>query len=77
MSPRNILFQPGPLHLPPSQRSLKDPSFRIIDLGRGLNVRADHGMRNLDLLSLRSLVRPERLSAGKMLGMKWTDVSYY
>lgn len=31
---RNILSQPGPLTAPPSQRSSKTPSFRIIDFGR-------------------------------------------
>ena len=31
---RNILIQPGPLYLPPSMRSYKTPSFRIIDFGR-------------------------------------------
>ena len=32
--PRNMLIQPGPLTLPPSERSLASPSFRIIDFGR-------------------------------------------
>lgn len=32
---RNIMVQPGPLHRPPSERSIKTPSFRIIDFGRG------------------------------------------
>ncbi|KAK7017626.1 hypothetical protein R3P38DRAFT_3559692 [Favolaschia claudopus] len=32
---RNILRQPGPLTAPPSERSDKTPSFRIIDHGRG------------------------------------------
>jgi hypothetical protein len=32
---RNILMQPGPLTKPLSQRSIKTPSFRIIDFGRG------------------------------------------
>ena len=32
--PRNILVQPGPLTLPPSERSRESPSFRIIDFGR-------------------------------------------
>ncbi|KAF8333619.1 uncharacterized protein EI90DRAFT_3121968 [Cantharellus anzutake] len=31
---RNIVVQPGPLTLPPHRRSLKDPSFRMIDFGR-------------------------------------------
>ncbi|KAI9431932.1 hypothetical protein H4582DRAFT_1884603 [Lactarius indigo] len=32
---RNILVQPGPLTRPPAERSLDDPSYRIIDFGRG------------------------------------------
>ncbi|KAJ7320719.1 hypothetical protein DFH08DRAFT_641833, partial [Mycena albidolilacea] len=32
---RNILRQPGPLTVAPSERSDKTPSFRIIDFGRG------------------------------------------
>lgn len=31
---RNILVQPGPLSKPLKQRSLAEPSFRVIDLGR-------------------------------------------
>ncbi|KAJ7243194.1 hypothetical protein B0H12DRAFT_1131374 [Mycena haematopus] len=31
---RNILVQPGPLTHPPDKRSLKTPSFRVIDFGR-------------------------------------------
>ena len=32
---RNIMIQPGPLSLPPEERSFERPSFRIIDFGRG------------------------------------------
>jgi len=32
---RNILVQPGPLTLPRAERSLDEPSFRIIDFDRG------------------------------------------
>lgn len=32
---RNIMVQPGPLSVPPEQRSYDTPSFRIIDFGRG------------------------------------------
>ncbi|KAI0649760.1 hypothetical protein C8Q79DRAFT_1006101 [Trametes meyenii] len=32
---RNMLVQPGPLSVPPERRSLEQPSFRIIDFGRG------------------------------------------
>ncbi|KAF9509989.1 hypothetical protein BS47DRAFT_1300795, partial [Hydnum rufescens UP504] len=38
-SPRNIVMQPGPLHFPPAQRTLDQPSYRIIDFGRGVNQR--------------------------------------
>jgi len=31
---RNILMQPGPLDVPPAERSKKTPSFRLIDFGR-------------------------------------------
>lgn len=31
---RNMLVQPGPLTVPPSERSLRTPHFRLIDLGR-------------------------------------------
>jgi hypothetical protein len=33
---RNMLMQPGPLTVPPHQRSIKTPSFRIIDFGRAV-----------------------------------------
>lgn len=33
--PRNVVMQPGPLTLPPAERSYDSPSFRIIDFGRG------------------------------------------
>ncbi|KAJ7151192.1 hypothetical protein C8R46DRAFT_1123518 [Mycena filopes] len=32
---RNILVQPGPLTDPPHQRSIRTPSFRLVDFGRG------------------------------------------
>ncbi|KIY43521.1 hypothetical protein FISHEDRAFT_30209, partial [Fistulina hepatica ATCC 64428] len=31
---RNILWQPGPLSVEPSKRSMSTPSFRIVDFGR-------------------------------------------
>ncbi|KAF9519415.1 hypothetical protein BS47DRAFT_1388229 [Hydnum rufescens UP504] len=34
MSPRNILVQPGPLHAPHAERTMENPSYRIIDFGR-------------------------------------------
>ena len=38
---RNVLWQPGPLTKPPSERSRKTPSFRIIDFGRAEHL-SDH-----------------------------------
>jgi hypothetical protein len=35
---RNMLVQPGPLTVPPMERSLDTPSFRIIDFGRGRHI---------------------------------------
>jgi hypothetical protein len=32
---RNMVMQPGPLTLPPHQRSMEHPSFRVIDFGSG------------------------------------------
>jgi hypothetical protein len=32
---RNILVQPGPLTCPRAERSFDNPSYRIIDFGRG------------------------------------------
>ena len=31
---RNVVVQPGPLTEPPEARSMKSPSFRMIDFGR-------------------------------------------
>ena len=31
---RNVLVQPGPLTRPPEERSMKMPSYRVIDFGR-------------------------------------------
>ena len=36
VSDRNLLVQPGPLSAAPDKRSLKTPSFRLIDFGRGM-----------------------------------------
>ena len=38
MYERNVLVQPGPLNQPPANRSFIEPSYRIIDFGRGLGV---------------------------------------
>jgi hypothetical protein len=41
---RNFLVQPGPLNLPPSERSLDTPSFRMVDFGRGQHF-SDYGAK--------------------------------
>ncbi|KAI9431933.1 hypothetical protein H4582DRAFT_2001421 [Lactarius indigo] len=38
---RNILVQPGPLTHPPAERSLDNPSYHIIDFGRGKDYNGD------------------------------------
>ena len=41
VAPRNILVQPGPLARPRAERSFDNPSYRIVDFGRGEYY--DHG----------------------------------
>jgi hypothetical protein len=38
MYERNVLVQPGPLTVPRANRSLDEPSYRIVDFGRGWRV---------------------------------------
>lgn len=38
-----MVVQPGPLTAPPSERSNKTPSFRLIDFGRGQDWQTFHG----------------------------------
>ena len=35
---RNIVVQPGPLCVPRANRSLDNPSYRLIDFGRGISL---------------------------------------
>ena len=37
---RNMVVQPGPLNVPRPERTMKQPSFRIIDFGR-MQMRGD------------------------------------
>ncbi|KAI9449666.1 hypothetical protein BJY52DRAFT_1126563 [Lactarius psammicola] len=39
--PRNIVVQPGPLTHPRAERSFNDPSYRLIDFGRGVYYNGD------------------------------------
>ncbi|KAL1744186.1 hypothetical protein HDZ31DRAFT_39187 [Schizophyllum fasciatum] len=34
--PRNTVVQKGPLYLPPEERTMDEPSFRVIDFGRSM-----------------------------------------
>ena len=42
---RDVLVQPGPLGAPPAERSLTQPSFRLVDFGRaaGRGLPLPHG----------------------------------
>jgi hypothetical protein len=35
---RNVLVQPGPLSVSRANRSLNEPSYRIVDFGRGTSL---------------------------------------
>ena len=55
----NMVMQPGPLILPPNQRSIVLPSFRVIDFGNGRGKDEDYSehekkyaRRELDLCAL-------------------------
>ncbi|PCH41256.1 hypothetical protein WOLCODRAFT_137276 [Wolfiporia cocos MD-104 SS10] len=64
---RNIMVQPGPLSVHPSKRSMEQPSFRVIDFGRG-EVFSDwfqqryslDNMRGWSSEKIRAAVRPWR-----------------
>ncbi|KAF8497458.1 hypothetical protein F5888DRAFT_1698127 [Russula emetica] len=47
---RNVLVQPGPLSVPRANRSLNEPSYRIIDFGRGTSL-------GVNIFSLQDLKR--------------------
>ncbi len=47
---RNVLVQPGPLSVPRANRSLDEPSYRIVDFGRGSSL-------GINVFSLKDLKR--------------------
>jgi len=47
---RNIVIQPGPLTRRPIERSMKTPSFRVIDFGRSLTFEAHLASMTFDVL---------------------------
>ncbi len=59
MYERNVLVQPGPLNVPPADRSFSKPSYRIIDFGRGLGL----GINRSSLQDIKSEVETERSHA--------------
>ena len=64
MYERNVLVQPGPLTVPPANRSFNEPSYRIIDFGRGINLGANKvSLKDLErgAESEKSRARSERL----------------
>jgi hypothetical protein len=56
---RNVLVQPGPLSVPRANRSLDEPSYRIIDFGRGISL----GINIFSLQKLKRLAKSERRGA--------------
>ena len=56
MYERNVLVQPGPLNVPPADRSFSEPSYRIIDFGRGLGL----GINRSSLQDIKSEVETEQ-----------------
>ncbi|KAH9987083.1 hypothetical protein BJV77DRAFT_950510, partial [Russula vinacea] len=44
---RNIVVQPGPLTLPYAERTYTEPSYRIIDFGRGLAYRINRSFEDI------------------------------
>ena len=69
-SPRNILVQPGPLHVSPAQRTMDQPSYRIIDFGRGVNQRI-HFAKTLkpSAMDLQMHAISERTQAATLFGL--------
>jgi hypothetical protein len=58
MYSRNILVQPGPLSVPRANRSLDEPSYRIIDFGRGTSL-----VKSLSLEYIQEEAKLERRAA--------------
>jgi len=56
MYERNVLVQPGPLTVPLANRSLDEPSYRIIDFGRGVTL----GVNGFSLEALKREAESEK-----------------
>jgi hypothetical protein len=62
---RNILVQPGPLTVPRAERSLDNPSYRLIDFGRGECYDGDESqIADEKLKDLQQEVRSRIFSGG-------------
>jgi hypothetical protein len=57
---RNILVQPGPLTLPRAKRSLDEPSYRIIDFGRGMSPGINYSRPELHYADVKTERRQAR-----------------
>ena len=59
---RNILVQPGPLTVAPSERTLDYPCFRIVDFGRTRTTDDKTGYRCYEeMRSLQSEIKSEQV----------------
>ena len=56
---RNTVVQKGPLYLPPEERTMDEPSFRIIDFGRAVS-RAKDGYPAFEDMRLEDVYRAKR-----------------
>ncbi|KAI0320272.1 hypothetical protein OF83DRAFT_1169479 [Amylostereum chailletii] len=71
---RNILVQPGPLTIDPSERSLCTPSFRIIDFGRARSLKAEEEERNEEQIRwIKSARNPLDFDAAANFAKKMAD----
>ena len=69
-SPRNILVQPGPLHVPPAERTMDKPSYRIIDFGRGINQRIHFANKaQLSVMDVQMQAIDERTESADLFGL--------
>ncbi|KAG8873115.1 hypothetical protein FRB97_007004, partial [Tulasnella sp. 331] len=67
---RNILVQPGPMRIAPELRTMENPSFRIIDFGRGVR-------RNKDMGEFRKARERDWKAIKKLLGFDNISPLYY
>ncbi|KAG9031208.1 hypothetical protein FRB95_003047 [Tulasnella sp. JGI-2019a] len=66
--PRNLLVQPGPLTAAPEERSMKRPSFRLIDFGRGL-VRSEEKETEHCFTEFKEAIAKDQKNLVALLGL--------